>query len=69
MTMKKNRINIFGKTFHVCPSGKIYPLGNKQNWFTKCMKGELKGKQATGIGADTAGNRSRFGKAVEKCKK
>jgi len=37
MTKKKNRVSIFGKTFHVTPAGKILPLGSKNNWFTKCV--------------------------------
>lgn len=71
MTIKKNRIRIFGKTFHVTPSGRILPLGNKQNKFTKCMKGKLKGKQATGKNLSKAqieANRKRFGAAVKACK-
>jgi len=37
MPKKKNRVSIFGKTFHVTPAGKILPLGSKNNWFTKCV--------------------------------
>lgn len=45
---KKNRINVYGKTFHLTPAGKILPLGDKQNWFTDCMSEGLKGNMNTG---------------------
>ena len=66
-------MSVFGKNFHLTPSGKIYPLGNKQNWFTKCMSEKLtkKGsplKLAKGKGtALVEKNREKFGKAKTKC--
>ena len=69
--MKKNRVSVFGKTFHMTPAGKMYPLGNKQNYFTKCMSKALKGKQTKGENLSKAqidGNRKRFGTAVAGCK-
>jgi len=38
---KKNRVQVFGKTFHLTPAGRILPLGAKQNKFTKCVSEEL----------------------------
>lgn len=64
MVKKKNRISIFGKTFHVTPAGKILPLGAKKNWFTKCMSEQTKGKLSTGVGAD---NRSKWQGALSVC--
>jgi len=64
MTKKKNRISIFGKTFHVTPAGKILPLGAKKNWFTDCMSEQTKGKMATGKGAD---NRAKWQSALQSC--
>lgn len=71
MVKKKNRVSIFGKTFHVTPAGKILPLGSKQNYFTKCMSNALKGKQAKGENLSQAqlqSNRNNFGNAVAGCK-
>lgn len=71
MVKKKNRVSIFGKTFHVTPAGKILPLGSKQNWFTKCVSKAAKGKMKTGedIGkAAIASNRATFKSAVKGCK-
>ena len=67
---KKNRVNIYGTTFHVTPAGKILPLGNKKNWFTKCMSTALKGKQKKGENltqAQIKANKTRFGTAVKGC--
>ena len=68
---KKNRVSVFGKTFHMTPAGKMYPLGAKNNWFTKCMNGALKGNQTKGENLSQAalkGNKDRFGTAVAGCK-
>ena len=71
MVKKKNRVSIFGKTFHVTPAGKILPLGSKQNYFTKCMSKKLKGNMNKGEDLSQAalrGNRTKFGNAVAGCK-
>jgi hypothetical protein len=72
MVAKKNRVSIFGKTFHITPAGKILPLGRKNNPFTKCMSRTLKGEQLKGedlTGAHIKANKDRFGAAVKACKK
>lgn len=70
MVKKKNRVSIFGKTFHVTPAGKILPLGSKNNWFTKCVSAAAKGKMNTGEDLSQAAlksNRSTFLSAVRGC--
>ncbi len=70
ITQKKNRVSIYGKTFHVTPAGKILPLGAKKNWFTKCMSEALKGKQKTGedlTQVQLKANKTRFKTAVKGC--
>jgi hypothetical protein len=62
---------VFGKTFHLTPGGKIYPLGAKQNWFTKCMsekltRGALKLQKGEGE-VIVSKNKEKFGKAKDKC--
>lgn len=68
---KKNRVSVFGKTFHLTPAGRILPLGAKNNWFTKCMSDKLtKGtlKLAKGKGEVLVEkNKEKFGKAKVKC--
>lgn len=71
MTKKKNRVSIFGKTFHVTPAGKILPLGSKNNWFTKCVSAAAKGGMATGVNlsqAQLTSNKNKFKSAVIGCK-
>lgn len=71
MAHKKNRVSVFGKTFHMTPAGKMYPLGAKNNYFTKCMSAKLKGNQATGENLTQAalqGNKNNFANAVAGCK-
>ncbi len=71
MTMKKNRVSIFGKTFHVTPAGKILPLGSKNNPFTKCMSRALKGNMQKGTNLGAAAlqsNENTFAGAVVSCK-
>lgn len=68
---KKNRISVFGKTFHVTPAGKILPLGNKTNWFTKCISMELKNNQHKGndlTSIQLKYNRDNFKDVINKCK-
>lgn len=68
---KKNRVSYGGKTFHVTPNGKHYPLGAKQNPFTKCMSDELKGNMITGENltkAQKISNKDKFASAVGVCK-
>ncbi|MBA7585783.1 hypothetical protein ES708_27772 [subsurface metagenome] len=67
---KKNRVNVYGKPFHLTPSGKIYPLGDKQNWFTNCMSDGLKGQMNTGKGLSEAklqANKDKFSAVKEAC--
>lgn len=67
---KKNRVNVYGKTFHLTPAGKILPLGDKQNWFTNCMSDGLKGNMNTGKGLSEAklkANRDKFNSVREAC--
>ncbi len=71
MAPKKNHVSVFGKTFHLTPGGKILPLGNKHNWFTKCME-DLTGTQNKGEGLSAsalAQNKSNFGTMVGQCKR
>ncbi len=71
MAHKKNRVSVFGKTFHMTPAGKMYPLGAKNNYFTRCMSDALKGNQTTGENLSQAaldGNKNRFAAAVGPCK-
>lgn len=68
---KKNHVNVYGKTFHMTPSGKLLPLGAKQNAFTKCMSKELKGNLNTGEDLSKTkldANKESFKLAVEACK-
>lgn len=67
---KKNRVSYGGKTFHVTPNGKHYPLGAKQNWFTKCMSDGLKGNLNTGEGLSETklqANRDKFTSVRKAC--
>ena len=68
---KKNRVSYGGKTFHVTPNGKHYPLGAKKNAFTNCMSDELKGNMITGeklTKAQKQSNKNKFADAVATCK-
>lgn len=70
MAPKKNRVSVFGKTFHLTPGGKILPLGSKHNWFTNCMSNQLKGRQNTGENLSAsalAQNKNNFGSTVAGC--
>jgi len=70
MTKKKNRVSIFGKTFHVTPAGKILPLGSKNNWFTKCVSKAAKGQMNTGVDLSQAAikaNKNTFLSAIRGC--
>nr|BDI55198.1 MAG: hypothetical protein [uncultured archaeon] len=71
MPHKKNRVSVFGKTFHMTPAGKMYPLGAKNNYFTRCMSDALKGNLITGkdlTPAQIQSNKDKFGAAVPGCK-
>ena len=71
MTKKKNRVSIFGKTFHVTPAGKILPLGAKNNWFTKCVSKAASGQMNTGedlTQAQLTANKKAFRTATKGCK-
>ncbi|MEE9378857.1 MAG: hypothetical protein V3V33_12570 [Candidatus Lokiarchaeia archaeon] len=61
-----------GKKWHITPNGRrIYPLGAKQNTFTKCMSDGLKGNMITGDGltkADLKTNRDKFKEVLDGCK-
>ena len=71
MAAKKNRVSIYGKTFHVIPaSGRVEPLGAKQNWFTRCMSDGLKGNLNTGKGLSAAklkANKDKFAAVKDAC--
>jgi len=71
--VKKNRVSVYGKTFHLTSSGKIFPLGKKKNWFTDCMSG-LAGSLAKAPAGgrlspvQIQSNKDAFGAKVAQCK-
>lgn len=71
ITAKKNRVSYGGKTFHVTPAGKHYPLGAKQNKFTRCMSDGLTGNMITGVDLSREqlqANRDKFKQVLGTCK-
>ena len=68
--MKKNRVSIGGKSFHVTTSGKILPSGRKSNTFTACMSKNTIGKMNTGINLSASqleANKNTWASALSTC--